>query len=919
MNRIPAIFILLGIIFTVLLCTNIASAQMQIGTNLAEVSAESTTPVFVDAFKMAAPWKSRTVGGTEEDSGQKVELQLNWPREVPFIGDDDKQHIAHTKMPVYSIGEYTLTVRGKGKISITVAGVEKEHELTTGEQVEIAVQVSNINESANLPTQVYLEILQSPNSNQRISNIHLYPPNLDRDITFHPDFIASLDSFDVLRFTDWGRTNSGAHNGGSLNDITQKEAPLQAGSKGVAIELMVELANITGKDVWYSVPHSAGKNYIKSLANRFRGTTNPLTGIRKDGLEEGLKLYIEYSNETWNSDYPQHDYTKAAADSKVDNDNKIDDYTAKRSQDVWDLFLQEFTTEFGTNAKDWLIFVLASQAADPEVTKARIKALDGTGLQPDVIAIAPYFGQSYEAPQPTLSQVLEDAQDDIEKVGRLVQNQKIAAGDIPVMAYAGGQSIVASDNTLEDNDPLVERLAEANRDPRMYNLYLDYLNALNEAGISLFNHYNHCERWDAYGSWGALEYLNQPLNEAHKHRAILNWPTDEPTTEPAEDTQPPTNFELSITNTTTSSANLAWTQATDNVAVTDYTIYQDGVLVNTVSSTESTYTITGLANNTDYTFGVVASDAAGNMQESNIVTITTAAPSNDTEPPTTPVLRVTNQTATSVSLEWNPATDNDQVAFYYLYQGTELIATIDPEITNYTAEALSEATYTFVVKATDPANNASESSNIVVVTISPDSPAIDRENPGTFQITLAEATPDSLVLNWTTPTDNRGITQYIIYQDGEALESLESSTNSYTFTNLNADSTYTITVVAYDAAGNISEATFTAVMPDLLTKELPEPEPKISAVQPQKLFSPNNDGQNDTWEIMVAPEYILSTVQIYNRSGQKIFDAGENYKEEPWDGVWQGEPLATGAYYFIITYFNQEGQFTVTGSVALIR
>ena len=158
--------------------------------------------------------------------------------------------------------------------------------------------------------------------------------------------------------------------------------------------------------------------------------------------------------------------------------------------------------------------------------------------------------------------------------------------------------------------------------------------------------------------------------------------------------------------------------------------------------------------------------------------------------------------------------------------------------------------------------------------------------------------------------------QYVIYLDSMALDTLESSLGSYTFDNLHPDSTYTLTVVAYDASGNTSEATFTAAMP-LLVQELPEAQ--MVAIQPQKLFSPNNDGQNDTWEIVIAAGYSISTVQIYNRSGRKIFDAGENYPEQPWDGMWQGKPLATGAYYFIITYFNQEGQFTTTGSVALIR
>ena len=916
MNRIPAIFILLGIILTVLLRANIAAAQMQIGTNLAEVSAESTTPVFVDAFKMAAPWMTRSEDGAELNSNRKVKLLLNWPLESPFVDDEDNsKHVVYTLIPVHTAGDYILTLVGKGEIRIVIDGISTKYvlpedgEITEDGKTIITVPINTINEGNGVPKQVYLELLKSTNSPDRIRDIHFYTPGFDENTIFHPDFVASLDPFDVLRLTDWGRTNSGAHDGTDKTDITQENAPLQTGPKGVAIELMAELANAAGKDVWCSVPHSASDKYAKSIAARFKAVLN-----------EERKIYIEYSNETWNPKYPQYTYCQEQGELEMlgdENDaNTGHKYTAVRSQEIWGNFLETFTE----SARDRLVFVLASQADSLSATQARSNALDPSGLQPDVIAIAPYFGRSY-ASSPTLSDILNDAQDDIGKLARLIQNHEIMTGNtLPVVAYAGGQRIMASDNARDDSN-LVERLAEANRDPRMYNLYLDYLDVLNEAGIGLFNHYNHCERWDADGSWGALEYLNQPLSEAHKHRALLNWPEDEPTTEPAEDTQPPEEFTLSVANTTTSSVNLEWTQATDNVGVTDYIIYQDDALLNTVSSDRRAYPITGLTNSTDYTFVVEASDAVGNTRKSNTVAITTPAPSDDTEPPTAPVLRVTNQTATSVSLEWTPATDNDQVAFYYLFQGTELIATIEPDITNYTAEALPEATYTFVVKATDPANNASKSSNIVVVTISSDSPAIDRESPGAFQLTLAEATPDSLVLNWTTPTDNRGITQYIIYQDGQALESLESSTNSYSFTNLDADSTYTITVVAYDAAGNTSEATFTAVMPDLLAKELPEPEPelKVSAIQPQKLFSPNDDGQNDTWQIVVAPGYFLSTVQIYNRSGQKIFDAGENYPEQPWDGLWQGKPLATGAYYFVITYFNQEGQFTVTGSVALIR
>ncbi|REC75811.1 endonuclease I [Chryseobacterium elymi] len=80
---------------------------------------------------------------------------------------------------------------------------------------------------------------------------------------------------------------------------------------------------------------------------------------------------------------------------------------------------------------------------------------------------------------------------------------------------------------------------------------------------------------------------------------------------PVIDTQAPTAPTNLITlNPTSNTISLSWTAATDNIGVTGYDVYANGVFKMTVSGT--TATVQGLAPSTTYTFYVIAKDASGN-------------------------------------------------------------------------------------------------------------------------------------------------------------------------------------------------------------------------------------------------------------------------------------------------------------------
>ncbi len=94
-----------------------------------------------------------------------------------------------------------------------------------------------------------------------------------------------------------------------------------------------------------------------------------------------------------------------------------------------------------------------------------------------------------------------------------------------------------------------------------------------------------------------------------------------------DDTAPNAPSNLAASNTTQTTTDLTWNVSTDNVGVTNYTIFKDGVLE--ASTTSNSYTVSNLISNTNYSFEVVANDAASNSSiASNIVSVTTLSATN---------------------------------------------------------------------------------------------------------------------------------------------------------------------------------------------------------------------------------------------------------------------------------------------------
>src|SRR6266481_5386456 len=69
-------------------------------------------------------------------------------------------------------------------------------------------------------------------------------------------------------------------------------------------------------------------------------------------------------------------------------------------------------------------------------------------------------------------------------------------------------------------------------------------------------------------------------------------------------------------------------------------------------------------------------------------------------------------------------------------------------------------------------------------------------------LSASAITPTSVILSWGAATDNVGVTGYRVYRDGTLVASPAST--SVSITGLSASTSYSFTVSAFDAAGNIS-------------------------------------------------------------------------------------------------------------------
>ena len=207
--------------------------------------------------------------------------------------------------------------------------------------------------------------------------------------------------------------------------------------------------------------------------------------------------------------------------------------------------------------------------------------------------------------------------------------------------------------------------------------------------------------------------------DATGNHSAKSSPAAEVTTQ-APDTAPPSvPTGLAGTAVSATRIDLTWSASSDNIAVAGYRVYRDGGSTPIATVTGTSYSNTGLAANTAYSYTVAAFDASGNASEQSLPAgpITTDMP--DTESPSTPTgLSGTAVSSTRIDLNWSESTDNIGVSGYKVFRngsGTP-VATVTGTSYSDTGRSAS-TTYSYRVLAFDAAgNNSAQSAPALEVT-----------------------------------------------------------------------------------------------------------------------------------------------------------------------------------------------------------
>jgi chitodextrinase len=177
------------------------------------------------------------------------------------------------------------------------------------------------------------------------------------------------------------------------------------------------------------------------------------------------------------------------------------------------------------------------------------------------------------------------------------------------------------------------------------------------------------------------------------------------------DTQAPTT-PPSFTATVASPIriNLAWGASTDNVAITGYRLYRNGVLIST--RTSRSFADSALQPNTVYSYAVEAYDAAGNTSGQATVSAATLA---DTTAPTVTLSAPRNGATVSGASVTISASASDNVAVagvQFAVDGTSVGAedTAAPYSISWSSTAVANGTHAITAVARDSSGNASTSS-----------------------------------------------------------------------------------------------------------------------------------------------------------------------------------------------------------------
>lgn len=311
--------------------------RRNIAWNLGEVSYWSTQQPFLDAMRTAQGWVGHLPGqwggwGEAELAAAGALDGDGWIRSVP----SNLTHIStmvFAEMPAEMAsfgGQWVARWEGSANLgfagaarNVRYAGSSATFDFTPGQGA------------------VIIEFRRGDLRNLTIvQDRHL--ETFNEGALFHPAFVDRIGDAENLRFMDWMRTNNS-------DLVSWDDRPrIQDYSwerRGVPLEILIRLANDTGAEPWFTLPHQADDDYFRRFAQMVHADLNP-----------ALRAWVEYSNEVWNFSFQQAHWAEERARERWGREWAWTQFYTLRAHEMVQIWNDVFA-----DAPDRLVRVITTQ------------------------------------------------------------------------------------------------------------------------------------------------------------------------------------------------------------------------------------------------------------------------------------------------------------------------------------------------------------------------------------------------------------------------------------------------------------------------------------------------------------------------------------------------------------------------------
>ncbi|MFT5288519.1 MAG: hypothetical protein ACI8QS_002213 [Planctomycetota bacterium] len=513
--------------------TDESAEKLPLGINLASLHPRDTSVAFGDVFLQSSrwyPWNGDPTFGLRKRDRMALEGRGSMRKDAhgwPIIEDGKAifTRIFEATNGRYPGGDYICSWRGSGTLSfagdarLRDVKVEKD-ELGKLHRGTVRVQPGRYGIAV---------VIESSDPEDHIRDISLLLPGHDPEKgPFSAPFLERLEPFGVLRFMNWSSTYT---NNGVWSERSQVTDCRQTGAGGVALELMIELCNQTGKDPWFCMPHLADDEFVRNFANMVRSELDPERTV-----------YVEYSNECWNGIFPETKWVNQRAREEGVRPADIVGQETSRDFEIWG---EVFGVGLGDDesegaAQQGLVRVIGAALHNPGFARGVMKAMESDY---EAIAVAPYFGvRPGKDPvdrNSTAAELLAASRVNLQEhlKPRIAEHQRLTetaakrlGHSVSLMAYEGGQTLIARHSTTPGDARLAfpeKTIKEAQYSHEMYVLYHELFDVCRAANMELFVAFHLCGTFQSGSTFGLLEWIEQPIAQSEKYRAMLQeWADD---------------------------------------------------------------------------------------------------------------------------------------------------------------------------------------------------------------------------------------------------------------------------------------------------------------------------------------------------------------------------------------------------------